>query len=93
MKENIEGFHLFKLEVMATQLPNKWKWPNMIKYESSSNSEAHAKVYLTQVRHFSEDSGVHCHLFSMTLTGLALERYYSLPINSIDSLTFFWQGS
>ena len=45
----------------------------------------HVKAYMTQVNFFSENMVVHYRLFHTTFAGVALEWYYSLSWNSVDS--------
>jgi len=85
MKDNLEGFHPFTSEVMGAELPRKWKWPSLGKYNGTFDPEAHIKAYMTQANLFSRNMVVHCILFPTTLMEVTLEWYYSLPKNSIDS--------
>jgi len=81
----MEGFHPFTTEVMRAQLHEKWKWPKVDPYDGTSDPDAHVKAYMTQANLFSGDLRVHCRLFPTTLKGIALEWYYYLPQNSINS--------
>jgi len=85
LKEHIGDFHPFTPEVMKARLFSKWQWPHMDTYNRTSNPGVHVKSYMTQANLFSTDGRVHCRLFPTTLKGLALDWYYSLPANSIDS--------
>jgi len=61
---------------------NDRTWKNTMGLQ---NPEAHIKAYMTQENLLSGRMVVHCRLFPTTLMGVALEWYYSLPRNSIDS--------
>jgi len=54
-------------------------------YNGGSDPEIHTKSYLTQANLFFDDLRIHCCLFLMTLEQVALEWYYSLSQNSVDS--------
>ena len=89
MRTNLRSFHPFTDEVMRAQLPQRWSWPNLEKYSGTSDPEAHVKAHMTQTQLLSMDMDVHCRLFPTTLAGMALEWYYYLPRNSVDSFETF----
>jgi len=60
MKVNLKGFQPFTSEVMSTQLPRRWKWPNLEKYAGTSDPETNVKAYMTQANFFSKNMVVHC---------------------------------
>lgn len=74
---------------MKAQLPEKWKWHSIEKYDGLLDPKTHIKAYLTKADTFYENFEVHCRLFPSTFKGLALEWYYSFPKNSIDSFDAF----
>ena len=85
LREHISGFHPFTAEVMMAWLPSKWQWPHMDTYDGTTYPSTHVKSYITQANIFSLDGRVHCRLFPTTLWGPALDWYYSLPANSVNS--------
>jgi len=85
LREHISGFHPFTAEVMMARLPSRWQWPHMDTYDETMDPSTHVKSYMTQANLFSVDGRVHCRLFPTILRGPALDLYYSLPSNSINS--------
>jgi len=58
-------------------------------YDRTSDPDTHVKSHMTQANLFSVDGRVHCRLFPATLRGPALDWYYSLPANSVNSFEMF----
>jgi len=88
------SFNTLPLSQGPTSIPalnafHSLKWPTVEKFDGTFDPNAHVKAYFTQASLLTRDLRIQCRLFPTTLKGEALEWYYSLPANSINSFDTF----
>ncbi|XP_027911679.1 uncharacterized protein LOC114170401 [Vigna unguiculata] len=71
--------------ILETPLPDRWKMPTFDKYDGTTNPDNHMRVFIHQMMFHVMSDPIWCRVFSTSLTGEALEWFFELPVNSIDS--------
>ncbi|XP_014524463.1 uncharacterized protein LOC106780680 [Vigna radiata var. radiata] len=59
--------------------------PHVEKFDSTTNPEHHLRNFVDSMAFYTQSDPVKCRAFSLSLRGEALEWYYTLPPNSVDS--------
>ncbi|XP_014499530.1 uncharacterized protein LOC106760626 [Vigna radiata var. radiata] len=78
----------FTEAIMQAPMPNRPP-PQIEKFDGTTDPEHHLRSFLDSMAFYSSADPVKCRAFSLSLKGEALEWYYALPPNSIDSFRTF----
>jgi len=76
----------FSQEILETAIPNTFTGPK-VAFTGMEDPEAHLTAFHTQMMLVGGSDAVRCKLFMSTLTGMAMDRFISLPKGHITSLT------
>ncbi|XP_014506386.1 uncharacterized protein LOC106766145 [Vigna radiata var. radiata] len=74
----------FTEAVMQAQMPDRPP-PSIERFDGTSDPEHHLRNFIDSMAYYSNSNPVKCRAFSQSLKGEALEWYYTLPPNSVDS--------
>ncbi|XP_014489709.1 uncharacterized protein LOC106752523 [Vigna radiata var. radiata] len=74
----------FTEAVMQAPMPDRPP-PPIERFDGTSDPEHHLRNFIDSMAYYSKSDPVKCIAFSQSLKGEALEWYYSLPPNTIDS--------
>ncbi|XP_014517467.1 uncharacterized protein LOC106774959 [Vigna radiata var. radiata] len=74
----------FTQAVMQAPMPDRPP-PQIEKFDGTTDPEHHLRNFVDSMAFYSKSDPVKCRAFSLSLKGEALEWYYTLPPNSIDS--------
>ncbi|XP_014499250.1 uncharacterized protein LOC106760313 [Vigna radiata var. radiata] len=74
----------FTEEIMQAIMPDRPP-PPIEKFDGTTDPEHHLRNFIDSMAFYSNSDPVKCRAFSLSLKGEALELYYTLPPNSIDS--------
>ncbi|XP_014511615.1 uncharacterized protein LOC106770314 [Vigna radiata var. radiata] len=74
----------FTEEVMQAIMPDRPP-PQIEKFDRTTDPEHHLRNFVDSMAFYSNSNPVKCRAFSLSLKDEALEWYYTLPPNSVDS--------
>ncbi|XP_014515511.1 uncharacterized protein LOC106773325 [Vigna radiata var. radiata] len=74
----------FTKDVMQATMPDR-PHPQIEKFDGTTDAEHHLRNFVDSMAFYSKSDPVKCRAFSLSLKDEALEWYYTLPPNSIDS--------
>ncbi|XP_014522212.1 uncharacterized protein LOC106778739 [Vigna radiata var. radiata] len=70
--------------IMQAPMPDRPP-PQVEKFDGTTNPDHHLRNFIDSMAFYTQSDPVKCRAFSLSLRGEALEWYYTLPPNSVDS--------